>query len=168
MIISPKTKGSGFTLVELVVAVALFAILVGGVAALITGSHLSALENSKRLKAGAMLTETWEALRTIRNGDFTAITEGAHGLRLSNGYWEFYGSSDERDGITRQVTVSSVRRDGEGNIVEISGEPDPDSKKILIEIGWSPYAEQSQSVSVNTYLHNYPDPAPWPPPPESP
>ncbi len=168
MPINPKTKGAGFTLVELVVAVAIFAILIGGMATLITGSHLSALENAKRVKAGAMLSETWEALHAIRNGDFTQITNGTHGLSFSNGYWEFYSDSDERDNITRRVTVTDVRRDGNSDIVESGGDVDSDSKKILIEISWSPYTGQNQSISVNTYLHNYPNPAPWPPPPPPP
>jgi prepilin-type N-terminal cleavage/methylation domain-containing protein len=157
----------GFSLVELVVALAIFVIIIGGMAALIIGGHLSNFENEKRLQANAVLTETWEAIRAIRNGDWNDITNGSHGLTHSNGYWEFSGDSDEQNGITRQITVSGIWRDADGNILEGGGEMDTDSKKIQIQISWHPLEGQDQSFTLNTYLHNYQNPSPWPLPPEN-
>jgi Tfp pilus assembly protein PilV len=152
----------GFSLVELVVALAIFVIIIGGMAMLIVGGHLSNFENEKRLQASAVLTETWEALHAIRNENWNSIANGSHGLTHGNGYWEFSGGSDEQNGITRQITVSDVRRDADGNILEGGGDTDSDSKNIQIQISWHPTSDQDQSLTLNTYLHNYQNPSPWP------
>jgi prepilin-type N-terminal cleavage/methylation domain-containing protein len=154
----------GFSLVELVVALAIFVIIVGGMATLVIGGHLSNFENEKRLQANAALTETWEALRAVRNGNWNDITNGSHGLTHANGYWEFSGDSDEQNGITRRITISDIRRDADGNIIESGGDTDADSKNIQIQISWHPSEEQDQSFTLNTYLHNYQSPLPWPTP----
>ena len=160
-----KINQRGFTLVELVISLAIFVIVTGGIATLAIGSHMSFFEDSKRLQAEMRLTETWEALRAIRHHDWAAVTNGPHGLRYTGGAWEFFGTSDSLDGVTRQVTVADIQRDDSGNIVSSGGTVDSDSKSIHIVITWAPYAEgPSQSVTLDTYLHNYYSPEVWPNP----
>jgi prepilin-type N-terminal cleavage/methylation domain-containing protein len=156
-------NNKGFSLVELVVALAVFVIIIGGMATLIIGGHLSDFENEKRLQANAALTEVWEALRAIRGRGWDNIPDGSYGLAHGGGYWEFSGGSDEQNGITRQITISDIRRDAGGNIVESGGGIDADSKNIQIQISWHPSEGREQSFTLNTYLHNYQNPSPWPP-----
>ncbi|MBN2087200.1 prepilin-type N-terminal cleavage/methylation domain-containing protein [Candidatus Peregrinibacteria bacterium] len=161
--IKTKSNKKGFSLVELIVAIAMFVILASGLVVFAISNYMSSYENQERLQAYAMLSETWEALRDIRNNDWEDITNGAHGLNNLNGYWEFSGSSDELNGIIRQVTISDAKRDVNGNIVQYGGEIDPDSKLMSVRIYWDIYENDTQELSFDSYIHNYKNPSIWPP-----
>jgi hypothetical protein len=162
-------KSKGFSLVELVIAVAVFMIYTGGLAVAAVGSHLTGLENAELAKAGLFFEEGWEAVRSIRNNDWSDITNGNHGLSSSGGSWNFSGASDNFDGITRTVTISDVYRNDSGDVVSSGGEIDPDTKLLEIEVNWSPVPTKNLSMHAESYLTNYKDPGIWPPepPPES-
>ena len=159
----------GFSLIEIVISVALFMIIASGLAVLAIGGPLNSLENQKRTQADAFLTESWEAVKSIRNQDWALITNGTHGLSSLSSKWLFSGSSDSYAGITRQITVEDVQRDDSGNIVVSGGTVDLDTKKITIDLSWSPTANSSQNLSVQSYLTHYTAPSeltwPIPPPP---
>jgi type II secretory pathway pseudopilin PulG len=158
-----KFNSNGFTLIEIVVATAIFMIMAGGMAIIATGSHLTGLENTARTQAGAVLTETWEALRAIRNNNWGDIVNGDHGLSSAGGAWHFEGENDLVNGITRGITVEDVFRDAEGDIAEAGGgDNDADSKKITVRLSWEPEKGQIREAEVRTYLHNYAAAAPWP------
>ena len=162
-----KNNSKGFSLVELIVAIGVFVIIIGSMVVVSSGSYSSSFENQKKLQVNAMLSESWEALKAIRNNDWNDITNGLHGLSRSNGYWQFSGSADSYEGITRQITVSDIKRDSDGYISEV-GDVDPDSKSVNIKFTWSYSQSNEQNIVVNTYLHNYQSSAEWPPVPEEP
>ena len=107
--------------------------------------------------------EGWEALRTLRYDDWSALINGTHGLSSAGGFWHFSGTDDSYQGFTRSVTVADVRRDPSGNIVGSGGEIDPDSKKITITVSWSPVSAKTLSLTTESYLTNFYNPSVWPP-----
>ncbi len=153
----------GFTLIELVLAITLFVIIATGVAVPIIGTHLNNLENQKTVQANAVLTETWEAVRSIRNRDWANMTNQTHGLRSTSGYWEFYGRNDETDGFTRTIIVKAARRDDSGNLVLEGGTIDPDTKWIKVQLSWKPTPYSVRMLEAESLLTNYVSPAIWPP-----
>jgi len=158
-------KSQGFSLVEIIVAVALFMIIVGGLAVLAIGGPMTSLKNQKRTQVNVFLTQSWEAVNSIRNQNWANLVNGVHGLSSSSGLWTFSASSDSYQGIIRQITVADVNRDNGGSIVSSGGTIDPDTKKITIDLKWSPTADVSQNLTVSSYLTNYVAPALWPPAP---
>lgn len=157
-----QTKG--FTLLELSLAIMIFAIVAAGVALPIIGNHLGALENEKNLAANTVLTESWEAVRAIRNNDWNNVTNGTHGLRNLGGYWEFSGGSDSlQSGFTRTIIVSDIQRDASGDLVDSGGTVDLDSKKVVIQISWQPSEGQNRSIDAESIVTNYKNPGVWPP-----
>ena len=58
-----KLNNSGFTLLELILAIGIFVIIASGVAVPIAGSYLTNLENQKMVQANAVFNESWEAVR---------------------------------------------------------------------------------------------------------
>lgn len=156
-------KSKGFSLVELVIAVAVFMIYAGSLAVSATGSHLTRLENSRMAKANLFFEEGWEAVKSIRNNNWSDITNGDHGLIFSDNSWNFSGTSDVFGGMTRTITVSDVRRDAIGNIVYSGGDIDPDTKSVTVEVIWDPLPSKNISIHVQSYLTNYKDAGPWPP-----
>lgn len=143
-------------------------IYAGGLTVAATGSYLTRLENAELAKASLYFEEGWEATRSIARNDWAALSNGSHGLNASGGFWGFEGSSDNYDGLTRTIIVSDIRRDEAGNIAPTGGEIDSDSKKILVEVTWSPVPGKDLSLSAVSYLTNYRDAGEWPPVPEAP
>ena len=154
----------GFTLVELSLAIAIFATIAAGVAVPIIGSHLSGLEDRRTFRANTLLTESWEAIRSIRNRGWLELSDGNHGLSLQGGQWVLNGNSDVQDGVTRVVTFATLQRDAQGDLVEVGGTPDPDTKSVTISLSWQPPYSASRSLTAASLLTNYRNPGIWPPP----
>lgn len=154
---------SGFTLIELVLAISLFTILSAGVAVPIIGSHLSDYQTQRATEAGFVLTESWEAVRSIRARDWNEMTNQVHGLIHSNGAWEFFGRNDQENGFTRTVTVKEARRDDAGVLVVEGGSLDSDSKLVKIQISWQPTPYEVRTLEEESLLTHYTEPGVWPP-----
>ncbi len=148
---------------ELMLSISLFVILAGGVAVPITGSYLNNLETAKLTQASQIFSESWEAVRSIRNQNWANLANQTYGLRDANGYWEFFGITDEADGFTRTIQVRSVFRDGSGNIVTSGGTDDSDSKWVKIQLSWQPTPYTSRLIEEEGLLTNYDSPGVWPP-----
>jgi type II secretory pathway pseudopilin PulG len=162
-LLNTNKKAKGFLLVELVIATAIFMIYAGGLAVSAIGSHLTRLENAQALVAREYFTEGWEAIRTIRNENWSALANGDHGLAIVSNHWTFADTEDEFGIFTRTVSISDVQRDSLGSIVQSGGETDADSKSIKITVSWQDDASQPRSISAETLLTNYSSPSAWPP-----
>jgi prepilin-type N-terminal cleavage/methylation domain-containing protein len=155
-------QSSGFTLVELSLAIAIFATIAAGVAIPMVGSHLSSLEDRRTFLANTLLTESWEAIRSIRNRDWAGLADGDHGLSLEGGQWVLSGISDIQGGFTRVVTLTTPQRDAEGRLVEIGGTLDPDSKQVIINLSWQPPYSDPRTLVAESLIANYRSPGVWP------
>lgn len=153
----------GFTLLELSLSIAIFVIISTGVVVPVIGNYLTNLENQKMVQANALLTESWEAVRAIRNNDWVNVANGVYGLQNTNGYWEFSGNSDIFNGFTRRVTVSNIYRDANGYRVASDGVLDADSKQIGIQISWQPTPYENRALNAEGLLTHYVNPGLWPP-----
>ncbi len=147
---------------ELMVAIAIFATIAAGVAVPIISSHLSSLGDRQAFQASTMLTESWEAVRSIRNRDWAELLEGDHGLSLVGGQWVMTGNSDIEDGITRVVTLATSERDTQGNLVDVGGANDPDTKKVTLSLSWQPPYSSLRTIVAESLLTNHKNPGAWP------
>lgn len=142
------------TILEVIIAVAIFSLLVGGVTRLYLGAIKNNLRDSDQFKAEMYLQQGLEAARAIRDYNFSSLVNGTYGLSRTGNYWTFSGSSDINDGFTRTVTVSDVIRDSNCNIAE-TGIADPNSKKIITTINWSDQNGNPASVFATEYFTNW-------------
>ncbi len=142
------TKSSGFSLVEIILASSLFALLILG----LSGAFLYGQENTalsgKRARAVFLAEEGLEVARNIRDEDFANLADGTYGLAISGNQWAFSGSSDATDIFTRQVVVGSV---------------DADRKQVTSTVTWQQNPQRTGSVSLVTYLANWQASAGGPP-----
>jgi Tfp pilus assembly protein PilV len=101
----------GFVLLEVILASSLFIILLTA----FTGAYLygeeASAEAGNRISALTFAESGVEAVRNIRNEDFSNLTSGQHGLLFSNGTWSFSGVSDKSGIFTRTVTISTSTTD---------------------------------------------------------
>ncbi len=160
----PKTKGqqfisrnsdSAFSLVEVILAIAIFMILaVSGVTTVLHSFSVNKL-GEEYTNAVLYAQEGLEAVRSIKNRSWGSLASGTYGLTSSGGSWAFLGTSDIKDKYTRQVVISDVERDGEGNIVENGGVTDPDTLRAVSSVTWNFSGTRDDTVSYDLYLTNF-------------
>jgi len=153
MKIDIKNK-AGFSLVELIVALAVFAVLAAGVFYVVTNSYSNFYGSGDKQSLSEYAQEGIEAARAIRNNSWQDIVDavGSNGITQgSDGLWTFSGSSDTQDALTRVVTIANVERDANGNIVDSGGTEDPSTKKVTVTVS----ANGISDYVLYTYLTDW-------------
>ena len=148
---------SGQTLIEVLIAIAILAIILP---ALLTGfiaSKGGKPQQSQRIEAIALLKEAEEVTRSVRENNWNSFAvNGIYHPIITGNRWEFLPGSESVNGMTRSLTISDVHRDTNGLIVESGGILDTSSKKVEIVISWTtPYhSEISSTIFVTRYIGN--------------
>jgi prepilin-type N-terminal cleavage/methylation domain-containing protein len=149
-----KNNNSGFSLVELVVALAVFAILAAGVFYVVTNSYTNFYGAGDKQALAEYAQEGVEAVRAIRSNSWQNIEDGigSNGLtKGSNGLWTFSGSSDTQGALTRVVAIANASRDVNWNIVDAGGTEDPSTKKVTVTVS----ADGVGDYVLYTYLTDW-------------
>ncbi len=131
----------GFSLVEVVLATAIFSLLVTAfVGAYLYGQEATMLAGS-RARAGMLAEEELEAARNIRDAAYSNLVNSAGtGLSTAGSQWGFSGSSDLSDIFTRQMIISSV---------------DPFRQSVTTNVTWQQNAQRAGATSLVTRLTNW-------------
>jgi len=147
---------SGQSLVEILLAIALAAIIIPGLLTGIVASREGKVQQAQREKASTLLKETEDAVRSVRDtgwatfaiiGTFHPINDGTT--------WSLSPGAEIIGDFTRSVTIANVQRDGSGAIVQSGGSNDPSTKRLIVDISWTiPHASSIQS---EFYLTRYKD-----------
>jgi type II secretory pathway pseudopilin PulG len=137
-------------LVELLVAIGLAALLFPALATSFITSISGKAQQAQRLQAVTLLKETEEAVRSVKNYNWTNFAvNGTYHPLISGSKWSLASGSATTNGFTQQVDISDVYRDSSGNMAA-SGTLDPSTKKITTTISWTqPYFS---SISSTQYL----------------
>lgn len=149
------TNKNAFSLVEIIVAMAIFIIFAGSATTSILGSYRISKLGAEQSEATAIATEGIEAVQSMRNSSWSNIdvVDGDYNLNNS-GDWAFDAPADVINGkYTRVINISSVQRDGGGDIG--SGTVDPDTKLITSTVSWAGIDGNTDSVVLTSYLTNW-------------
>ncbi|MDP3973696.1 MAG: prepilin-type N-terminal cleavage/methylation domain-containing protein [Candidatus Daviesbacteria bacterium] len=129
-------NSKGVSLVEVLLSVAVFGLIVTGLfGGLIYGQQSTALAG-QRARAVMLADEGLEAVRNIRDENFSNLSDGTYGLTTTGNQWNLSGSSDITDIFTRQVVISSV---------------DSARKQVVATVTWQQNAQRTGSVTLTTY-----------------
>ena len=132
---------NGFSLLELVLAIAIFSVSSIGLATMLIDANLSTKTSSDRIEALLYAKEGVEAVRAIRDADWTDLTDGNHGLISSGGVWAFSGSSDTiASKYTRTVNIEAVSAS---------------TKNVSVTVAWDITVTRPVSVVLTTVLTNW-------------
>jgi len=148
---------SGQLLIEILVVMALMAIITPALIGAIITSQQGSAQRQNRIQAHGLLIETVEALRVIRESNWESIaTNGVYHPVVTDSTWTLMAGEETTGLFTRALTISDVMRDETGNIIAEGGTIDPSIKKIDIQISWEqPSSSQISSVIYMTrYLDN--------------
>jgi Tfp pilus assembly protein PilV len=152
-----KAANRGTFLIEALVGIA---IIVSAVIAAFFyyGTALKvAKQSTDRVQAGIILSETAEAVRSMRDNSWDNINSLSGGtnyhLNFSAGSWQATTTPQIiAEKFTRTFTVLPVSRDSNEDIVLSGGAVDPDIKEIIMKVEWNTSGELSATGRL--YLAN--------------
>ena len=154
-----KKQKNGFALVEILVSIAIVAMLGLTLQTLIVRSVRISRINKEQLQATLYLREMAEAARDLEQSDWASLTnplcntpEVCH-FEISGGAWVLTAGSETAGKFTRSFSVHPVYRDQTDfpNIITEMGMEDIDTKKVVATVSWD-----SRTMTLETFAHNFP------------
>lgn len=142
----------GQSLVELLIVMALAAILLPAFLGAIMASRQGKPQQGQRVQAIALLKETEKAVKSVRNNDWTTFATFSGTLHpvIYGSQWSLAQGVATTSGFTQQVVISDVYRNTSGAIVTSGGTKDPSTKKIDSTISWT--QPRASSITSTFYL----------------
>ena len=143
-------KRQGFTLVEILVAMALLMTLTIGLVGLGQLSVRASMTSRLRVKAMAVLQGTMEAAMAVRASNFGSLTEGTYYPVISEGKWSLEDGTEMVGTVERWVEVYKIQREvscgGERicPIVESGGVVDPVTFRAKAVVVWDDRGEEQR------------------------
>lgn len=160
----------GFSVLEVILASALFTIFATGAVLLIVQGHNANRLGKEESVALQYASEGIEAVKSIKNQGFSnisGINPTPRGItrNATNNVWEFKAEGTNNtlfhntsDNYVRTIKVESVNRNNTpplGDIVSSGGTDDPDTKKITSNVTWNFNSARPESIKLTTYLSDW-------------
>lgn len=159
---------SGQSLIEALVALAVGAVMIGGVSIALSLSIHSSAETRGFNNASQLATQELDNVRVLAEADWNAIylaTKYVDEVTPNRHYLSIVGVDPKKsfaindgakvitppiDGITftQSFYIKNVLRDSNDNIVESGGTDDPSTQKIVVNVTWP----TNQSFQISGYL----------------
>lgn len=133
-------KKRGFTTIEAIEAIALFALIVTGLVTTILYAQEASMIAGNRSRAMLIAKEGMEAVRNIRDENYDNVIEGEHGLSYENGQYTLTSVPDTTGIYTRNIQVYVV---------------DDNNKDIRVTVTWQQNSQRTGSVQVDERLTNW-------------
>lgn len=134
------TRIQAFLLVEVILASSLFVIFLTAFAGVFFYGLQTSVLAGDRSQAIMFAEEGQEAVRSMKNINFTDVSSGTHGLIYSNNMWTFSGTQDVSGIYTRQVIVTNV---------------DANRKDVETRVTWQQPQGRTGSVSITGRVTNW-------------
>src|SRR4051812_33263427 len=102
------TNNYGFSLVEVLLAIAIFSLVVPVFAGAVIYGQQTAVSAGQQLRATGLAEEGIEIVRSIRDENFNNLHDGVYGVGIENGILVLKPPSDTTGIFLRTLTLSSV------------------------------------------------------------
>ena len=166
ILINKIKKNLGFTLIEILIACSIISVSMFALMGTAQKGLVLSNQALKKTQASLLLEEGAEAVKSIRNNNWTTISD----LSLNTPYNLFFNMNTKLwvldtntnlsgyipnypiDGVfNRTIIITSVGRDMNDNILESGGTIDPRTKKVVITVTW-PSSGTSNNKSLSFYI----------------
>lgn len=132
-------KSNGFSLIEIILSSGLLAIFALAFLGVLGFSQESTLRAGQRGRAIFLAEEGIEAVRNIKDENFTFLTAGDHGLTSTN-KWNLTNQPEILENFTRTLTITDVN---------------PQTKQISSQVAWKQSGGNQVSVSFVTLFTDW-------------
>lgn len=154
-----ENSQNGFSLVELLVALAIFAMVITSVAFFSSQVMQGDERNERRVKALLQIRQTMDILLMHKDSLWMTILENADGLAKHIEYvdneYQIFDGEISIDDITYYFIIESAIRDVSGNISEGSGVEDIHTKKITLTAVWKDDFGVEHSVESVMFVNDW-------------
>lgn len=134
------TITSGFSLVEALLSISLFAISVTFLVGAIVYGQSVIQTSTQRARASFLAEEGLEALRNMRDASFSNLTDGTFGVGVIGNQWALSGAQDVNGIFTRRVTIAPI---------------DAYTKQITSVVTWTQNLQRNGTSTAVTYLTDW-------------
>lgn len=151
-------KQKGQSLVEVIIAMAIFAVISGAIMSVTLGSLNGLTQGGDETEARALAEQAIEAIRSVRDGAWNELIYPINIISTSTGSWTLASSSSEliNNKYLRKISLSDVCRDGSNNITNCPGTyTDPHIKFASTTISWSPRYNATNTVEQSGFITNW-------------
>lgn len=153
-------KKSGFSIVEVVLAGAVFIVFATALSGILLQSLESGRRNAELTAAITYAEEGMELARAIHQQGFASLQTVHDGRIERNGSdgWDF--TDDEGDQFNqyeRRMTIEYARRDNNGMIAD-DGTEDTRTLKVTSIVRWEPTPGQPETVEFSEYITFWEEP----------
>lgn len=135
-----NTKKQGFLLVEVLLSSSIFVMLVTAFAGVFYYGFQSSTLAGNRSQAVMLAEEGQEAVRSIKNNNFSDLVDGTYGLVYSNNVWSFSGTQDVTGIYSRQIIISTIGAN---------------RKNVTVNVSWQQTPGRTGSISLTSRLTNW-------------
>lgn len=139
-----------FTITELLIALAIFAVVASGIIFVIIDALEAGRASKDRTIANALAQEGLEAVRSIRNRDYSELVAGTYGLAQSGNQWILSPIAEIiQNRFTREIIIENYAFN---------------EKKITSKINWELRAGRTLKINLVSILSNWKEYIPTVPP----
>jgi type II secretory pathway pseudopilin PulG len=157
-----RDNKKGSTLVELMIVVVLIVVLIPSAVNMFISARKINGQAYIQHQGAVTLGETTDILRYLRNQGFSLLVNGSFYLIRNPGSSSWLVKSDlpNIDTYERYITVSDALRHQDTKNLYLTGDTgtsysDPDTKKIVMQIIWSPSFLSLNLISQTVYITNW-------------
>jgi len=146
------------SIIEIVVAMGIFAIISASLASLVLGGFDLLTRAGKSIEAAALADEGIEAVRSIRAIAWNELQYRQSAVATNSARWLFSGegSSREINEFTRTITLADVCRDSADNIAACPADHiDLQTRQLNCIVSWETKPGIIANVKEITYLTNW-------------
>jgi Tfp pilus assembly protein PilV len=154
-----STNTRGFLLIEIILASSVFILFLTAFAGVFYYGLQSSSLAGDRGRAVMLAEEGQEAVRSIRNANFSNLVDGTYGLTYSNNTWSFSGAQDVSGIFTRQVVVTSAGTNRKNVTVTVTWQQTPGRTGSVSSgaryTNWKTILNLGTGITVNTVIINH-------------
>ncbi len=154
-----STIKQGFLLVEVILTSALFFLFVTAFAGVFYYGIQSSSFAGDRSRAVMLAEEGQEAVRSIKNSNFSNLVDGTYGLAFSGNTWSFSGTEDVSGAFTRKVIITNAGTDRKNVDVTVTWQQTPDrTGSVTIPArfsNWRTILDLGVGITVNSIVINH-------------
>lgn len=156
-----NATASGFTLVEIVIGIGMLTIFFLANSMYYQQVLEVSEQTTKHIQSGFLIEEGIEAVKLLRDRGWTpyiaSLTTGTTYYLSWNGAMWVSTLTPQliENTFTRSFVISSVERDVNDDIVSTGGVVDPNTRKVVVSVSWTPKNGAATSTKfAETYIMN--------------
>jgi type II secretory pathway pseudopilin PulG len=155
---SKKFLQPAWSLIEIIVALAIFSLVTASLISLSAGSLNPWINIGPSNRAEALAQEGLEAARSIKNRAWNEINFKFSGLSLTGDIWSLTGEGTRENinGYTRFLNFVDVCRDAQDQIAACPAtRRDPHIKQVMVRVFWTVGSSVAKEITRTSYLTNW-------------